>query len=172
MLAIANFSRLIILRFRLNVRQRANKGITYHFGMFQSFQKFLNRACAISVYRTRVSCPSLASEITEAEDGEQSACSSSKRATRSHPHGCPTADHGRLQGLLHWSRRTVTHFTAPEPQPWQNRPPIMEACHVETTYAGWPDAAVRDHGGSDAADATRHRRRDGNAATGLFPPAQ
>src|ERR1700745_1710020 len=71
MLAIANFSRLLILRFRLNVRQRANKGITYHFGMFQSFQKFLNRACAISVYRTRVSCPSLASEITEAEDGEQ-----------------------------------------------------------------------------------------------------
>jgi hypothetical protein len=71
MLAIANFSRLIILRFRLNVRQRASKGITYHFGMFQSFQKFLNRACAISVYRTRVSCPSLASEITEAEDGEQ-----------------------------------------------------------------------------------------------------
>jgi hypothetical protein len=42
MLAIANFSRLIMLRFRLNVRQRATKGITYHFGMFQSFQKFLN----------------------------------------------------------------------------------------------------------------------------------
>jgi hypothetical protein len=26
--------------------------ITYHFGMFQSFQKFLNRSGAISVYRT------------------------------------------------------------------------------------------------------------------------
>jgi len=29
----------------------------------------------------------------------------------------------------------------------------------------------RDRGGSDAADATRHHRRDGNAAAGLLPPA-
>ena len=28
------------------------------------------------------------------------------------------------------------------------------------------------HGGRDTADATRHRRRDSDTATGLFPPAQ
>jgi hypothetical protein len=49
---------------------------------------------------------------------------------------------------------------------------MMEACPVETHNVGWPDAADRDRRGSDAADATRHRRRAGEAATGLFPPAQ
>src|SRR5262249_42567669 len=37
-------------------------------------------------------------EITEAKDGEASAGSSGKSATRSHSHGYPTADHGRLRG--------------------------------------------------------------------------
>ena len=35
-------------------------------------------------------------EITEAKDGEQALASSGQTATRSHPHGYPTADLGRL----------------------------------------------------------------------------
>ena len=35
-------------------------------------------------------------EITEAEDGEQALAAVAKSATRSHPHGYPTAHHGRL----------------------------------------------------------------------------
>src|SRR5215469_9914398 len=44
-------------------------------------------------------------------------------------------------------------------------------CHVETSDVGRPDPADGDRGCSHAADATRHRRRDGHAATGLFPTA-
>src|SRR6516164_1065459 len=53
-----------------------------------------------------------------------------------------------------------------------NRPPMMEACHVEISDVGRPDAAGGDRGGCHEVDATRHRRRDGDAATGLFRLAQ
>ena len=35
-------------------------------------------------------------EITEAENGEEAARGDRKAAARSHPHGYPTADYGRL----------------------------------------------------------------------------
>ena len=39
---------------------------------------------------------------------------------------------------------------------------MMEACHVETSDVGRPDAGNTDRGGGNAA-------RDGDTAAGLFP---
>ena len=45
-------------------------------------------------------------EITEAENGEQALAAVAETATRSHPDGHPTADHGRLRsGAPHQGRR-------------------------------------------------------------------
>ena len=43
---------------------------------------------------------------------------------------------------------------------------------LKLVMLGGPDAVNTDRGGGDAADATRHRRRDGDTAADLFPAAQ
>ena len=73
-------------------------------------------------------------------------------------------------GGSRYAHRTVTQGTALAAA--GGKTGIIEASHVETGDAGRADAAVLDRGVGDAANATRHRRRDGEPAAGLFPPAQ